>query len=406
MPLENHYKPPTTVSPEIMNRIRNVIRTMETPSWLASVPANFGDASAGTLKAAEWRALATVYLPVALVSLWGEGSTHATPEAARSAREVLDHTMLLISAAILICYRSSTLARAQTFLDYLLAYTRDLGKIHKGVNHHPNHHMALHLYEFVLLYGPVRNWWTFPFERLIGTLQRLPQNHHFRDIHVTMSRAFIRGGKLKRLLASSRCPEILHLCKRIFNRAFGLDYQDDSSSDTSCHSIPSVKASKKIRKQRTPDDLKTLVQCDYISLRARFRYNGYSFTRGKSLINFYPSGRESSSTPIAGSISYIFDTLKGSTVFAVRRQLPVPASIPDPFRHYPNFPAKLYSHELSDTLEIVMPEWVMGDVARWQMTPTEVVIVSLSRVRVNFSFVPQYLIISNLVLDLTIRFYD
>jgi hypothetical protein len=384
MPLDSGYTPPITVSPEIIDRIRNVIRTMETPSWFPSVPANFGDASAGTLKAAEWRALATLYLPVALISLWGEGSIHTTPEAARSAREVLDHTMLLVSAVILICYRSSTLARAQTMLEYLLAYTQDLRQLHKGINHHPIHHMALHLYEFILLYGPVRNWWTFPFERLIGTLQRLPQNHHFRDLHVTLSHAFIRGGKLKRLLASSRCPEILRQCKGIFDRAFGVNYQDDSSSDTNdVRSIPSVKTSRTTRSRRTPDDLNTLVQCDHVLLHARFRYNGYTFTSGKSLINFYPNGPESSSTAIAGSISYIFDSPEGPVVFAVRRQLPIPASTLDPFQHYPNFPAKLYSHQLSDTLEMVRPEWVMGHVARWQMTPSEVVVVSLSPVRVK-----------------------
>ena len=340
------------------------------------------------MKASQWRSLAILYFPVALVSLWGEGSTHATAEEARTAREVLDHTMLLISAVILMCYHSSTLARAQTFLDYLLTYVRDLKKIHKGVTYNGNHHMALHLYDFVLLYGPVRGWWTFPFERLIGHLQRLPQNHHFTHLHVTLSRAFIRGGKLKRLLASSRCPDILRQCKGVFDRAFGVNDRHGSSNPA----IPAVKASRK--KQRTPDDLKTLIQSDRVSLQARFRYKGCSFTRasthtGNSLIEFYPNGPGSSTSPVVGSISYIYDTLNGSTFFAVRRQLQIPSSIPDPFRHYPHFPAKLYSCQLSDTLETVRPEWVIGHVARWQMTPREVVIVFLSRVSVDLVLLSQ-----------------
>jgi hypothetical protein len=36
--------------------------------------------------------------------------------------------------------------------------------------------MALHLAEYLRLYGPVHSWWTFPFERLIGMLQRIPNN--------------------------------------------------------------------------------------------------------------------------------------------------------------------------------------------------------------------------------------
>jgi hypothetical protein len=28
----------------------------------------------------------------------------------------------------------------------------------------------------LLQYGPVPSWWTFPFERIIGMLQRIPNN--------------------------------------------------------------------------------------------------------------------------------------------------------------------------------------------------------------------------------------
>ena len=36
-----------------------------------------------------------------------------------------------------------------------------------------------HIYEFLDLWGPVYHWWCFPFERLIGSLQRLPTNNLF-----------------------------------------------------------------------------------------------------------------------------------------------------------------------------------------------------------------------------------
>lgn len=41
---------------------------------------------------------------------------------------------------------------------------------------HANHHMALHLYEYLCQFSPVHRWWTFPFERLIGMLERIPMN--------------------------------------------------------------------------------------------------------------------------------------------------------------------------------------------------------------------------------------
>lgn len=40
----------------------------------------------------------------------------------------------------------------------------------------PNHHMALHIAEYLQLFGPVYSWWTFPFEHLIGMLQHMPHN--------------------------------------------------------------------------------------------------------------------------------------------------------------------------------------------------------------------------------------
>ncbi|KIJ09587.1 hypothetical protein PAXINDRAFT_87272, partial [Paxillus involutus ATCC 200175] len=40
-----------------------------------------------------------------------------------------------------------------------------------------NHHASLHMNEFLLRYGPMHGWWMFPFERIIGTLQKTNTNH-------------------------------------------------------------------------------------------------------------------------------------------------------------------------------------------------------------------------------------
>ena len=79
------------------------MNNMATPSWLRSVPRNFGDASTGTLKADEWRTMFTIYLPLALVNLWGDGMSHESLDDASRLRLVLDHTMALVSAITLAC---------------------------------------------------------------------------------------------------------------------------------------------------------------------------------------------------------------------------------------------------------------------------------------------------------------
>ena len=57
---------------ETIQYIQSVIKDTITPSWINSVPYNYGKASTGSIKADEWHILSTVYLPTALVTLWSE----------------------------------------------------------------------------------------------------------------------------------------------------------------------------------------------------------------------------------------------------------------------------------------------------------------------------------------------
>ncbi|KAF7340362.1 hypothetical protein MVEN_01955500 [Mycena venus] len=58
---------PKTVTLEGLRFIQEVIAKTVTPSWINSVPKNYGESNAGTIKAVEWRLLATIYIPIALV---------------------------------------------------------------------------------------------------------------------------------------------------------------------------------------------------------------------------------------------------------------------------------------------------------------------------------------------------
>jgi hypothetical protein len=160
-----------------MRKIKDVIRHTATPSWLECVPHNYGDAAAGTVKADEWRTLSTIFIPLALIIMWGEGTSHASPEDAVKFRQILDHTMLLVSAISLVCMRTMTQTRATAYINCMAQYLKDMAVLHPGVAYRPNHHMSMHLPHFLRLFGPVRSWWCFPFERLIGQIQRLLSNH-------------------------------------------------------------------------------------------------------------------------------------------------------------------------------------------------------------------------------------
>ena len=79
-----------------------------------SVPANFGEAAARTLKADEWQTLGTIYLPLALISFWGDRSPHGY-EASRF-HAYLAHTMLLISAVMIVCKHTASERCSHDFL--------------------------------------------------------------------------------------------------------------------------------------------------------------------------------------------------------------------------------------------------------------------------------------------------
>ncbi|KAJ6491147.1 hypothetical protein C8R45DRAFT_779282, partial [Mycena sanguinolenta] len=52
--------------------MQQVIANTTTPAWVNHVPKNYREKKAGSMKADEWRLLITIYLPIALVLLWGE----------------------------------------------------------------------------------------------------------------------------------------------------------------------------------------------------------------------------------------------------------------------------------------------------------------------------------------------
>ena len=52
-----------------MQCIHDVIKDTVTPSWINSVPYNCGEAAAGVLNADEWCDMATIFFPLALISM-------------------------------------------------------------------------------------------------------------------------------------------------------------------------------------------------------------------------------------------------------------------------------------------------------------------------------------------------
>jgi hypothetical protein len=85
--------------------------------------------------------------------------------------------MFLVSAVVIATSHTISTAHADSYLTHMTHYLNGIKELFPEYKLHPNHHMALHIHEYLLLFGPVHSWWTFPFERMIGALQRMPHNN-------------------------------------------------------------------------------------------------------------------------------------------------------------------------------------------------------------------------------------
>ena len=149
-----------------MDKIHSDIVNMLQPSWLTSLLSEFGLAGYGELKADQWRILGTTFLPVSSVCLWS--IVEAVDPHSERCCQILDITMSLLSAVAIACSQVMPLNHACLYLTNMYSYLNSLKILFPNYSLYLNHHIALHLPDYLLLYGPVHSWWTFPFEQLIG----------------------------------------------------------------------------------------------------------------------------------------------------------------------------------------------------------------------------------------------
>ena len=154
----------------ILAQLRRDIRKTYLPSWMQRPPLNFGSPSHGKLKADQWRTVCTVSMVITLVRLW------SSADASDNDKALLKNFLHLVSAVDLGSRRSMSKERAKAFDEHMFYYLSGLRDLfdHQFV---PNHHLSLHLYDCLVLFGPVHGWWAFPFERYNGLLRRMNINY-------------------------------------------------------------------------------------------------------------------------------------------------------------------------------------------------------------------------------------
>jgi hypothetical protein len=162
------------ISRSDLDNIQANIANISVPSWVTKLNNTFGEKSNGKLKAAEWRSLFGIYLPMILVQLW----TGSKERWADSKQRGL-HLKAVLDLSIIVnvtCSTTSSSNGTALYTHTIRHYLELISALFPTQSLVITHHLALHLPQFMNLHGPCRTHWAFPFERLIGKLQRTLHN--------------------------------------------------------------------------------------------------------------------------------------------------------------------------------------------------------------------------------------
>lgn len=163
------------ISKQELAKIRQWIKETTRPGWYASVPKNLGESSHGKLKADQWRSAMEFDIPVAVAQLWGESTS--------SHYDRFCCTMHLALAIRYATLHQITELHVAKYTEHMLKHLTLLLAIDPSLRLRPNHHNALHIGDFLRRFGPMHGWWMFPFERVIGKLQRSNTNFKIGERH-------------------------------------------------------------------------------------------------------------------------------------------------------------------------------------------------------------------------------
>jgi Domain of unknown function (DUF4218) len=167
-------KSPSYISRDELFTIQQDIRNIVVPSWVTRLSPNFGERSNGKVKADEWRSLFQIYLPMTLTHIW----TDSNEKWADSKQRALQLKALLALSILvnIVCSRSASTYGSELYQNTLKYYLDLITMLYPSESLVISHHLAVHLPTYMELHGPCHTHWAFPYERLIGRLQKVKHN--------------------------------------------------------------------------------------------------------------------------------------------------------------------------------------------------------------------------------------
>lgn len=155
-------------------------------------------------KADEWRHLLHI-TPVPLWLCWREEddsildlappmppNARNTPKHSRKLRSIYDALLLLCASVHILSAKEISVSEARIGQELMAQYS--IIALRLGFKLTVNNHLVMHIADMIRLFGPVQNWWLFPFERFNGVLERVNHNGHDGGaLEVTLMRSRIQA---------------------------------------------------------------------------------------------------------------------------------------------------------------------------------------------------------------------
>ncbi|KAJ3912190.1 hypothetical protein F5877DRAFT_54406 [Lentinula edodes] len=379
----------------VLQRLQQAVREIITPSWVTRPPEEVGLKRAGTLKADHWRTLFSIHLPLALISIWDKDS----PSAADNANEmapVLQTSMHLTCASIAMTRNNLSLERRNLFRESIRSHIEGLKLNFPGFML-PSHHLSFHIFDFMDSFSNVRNWWAFPFETLIGKMQRISTNHKIGELELTILESICKNATFRRWMMLPGCPELVKFCRILLDKAYGYDKRNelaqndaDDLQGANPKEVLEYSADSTARRQvsiKFPMDVANKIgnlnPICFSQVPAPKGFYGTPALRpvGNSYVCYRPPKNSSREASLMGQIRYIFEH-EGTTNMAIVRSQPYVGPIPDIFARFSTqgFDARTVSPSFSNVHDIVTVDSILGHAARWELTPEYAVMLSLARV--------------------------
>jgi hypothetical protein len=140
------------------------------PNYTDRPPKKLGLAREGKLKAAQWINVCFALVPT-LTKEWSRQLPNT------NSQKWLENFYHLVSLTRIVYSLSTDDTVISRFRFHSQEYVKGLKDLFPSHRLKPNHHYILHLDSMMEMFGPMRSWWSFPYERLNGDIQQTKNNN-------------------------------------------------------------------------------------------------------------------------------------------------------------------------------------------------------------------------------------